>query len=303
MGLVAAAGVGGRLGLALPVLGMGLAWDWGDWGWGWGYPGYWGGGYYGVPNGYVTMAQGSWGVVNTDVSPEMTRVFLDGRYIGTADDFDGYPDYLYLRPGKYKVSLQLEGFETRDVDIDSRAGMKIDIKEKLKKIPGQKQYGSYDTPVPEGGLQRFFGKDRNGQDIPMSPDNGGNGGMDVAPHGYSDWRGQGGQPGYGGSQPPQGQEGQQAPPPRVEYEGAPVPPPAASRGRILFKLEPPDAAVYVDDRFAGTAEELSTLSRGLQIAPGPHRIVVSRPGFGTESTQVEVTAGQTENVEISLSKP
>ncbi len=229
----------------------------------------------------------------------MTRVFLDGRYIGTADDFDGYPDFLYLRPGKYKVSLQLEGFETRDVDIDARAGMKVDIKDKLKKIPGQKQYGSYDTPVPEGGLQRFFGKDRNGQDIPMSPDNGG---MDVAPHGYSDWRGQG-QPGYGGSQPPQGQQPETAPPPRVEYEGAPVPPPAASRGRILFKVEPPDAAVYVDDRFAGTAEELSTLSRGLQIAPGPHRIVVSRPGFGTESTQVEVTAGQTENVEISLSKP
>jgi len=91
----------------------------------------------------------------------------------------------------------------------------------------------------------------------------------------------------------------------VEYEGQPAPPPptSASRGRILFKVEPPDAAVYVDDRFAGTAEELSTLSRGLQIAPGSHRIVVSRPGFGTESTQVEVTEGQTETVEISLSKP
>jgi hypothetical protein len=224
----------------------------------------------------------------------MTRVFLDGRYIGTADDFDGYPDYLYLRPGKYKVSLQLEGFETREIDVDARAGTKVDIKEKLHKIPGQKQYGSYDTPVPEGGLQRFFGKDKSGQDIPMSPDTGG---MEVAPRGYGNY----------GSQPPQGQ-GQQdysAPPPRVEYEGAPVPPPAASssRGRILFRVEPPDAAVYVDDRFAGTAEELSTLSRGLQIAPGSHRIVVSRPGFGTESTQVEVTEGQTETVEISLSKP
>ncbi len=70
----------------------------------------------------------------------------------------------------------------------------------------------------------------------------------------------------------------------------------------MFKVEPADAAVYVDDRFAGTAEELSSLTRGLQIAPGMHKIVVSRPGFAPESTQVDVAAGQSETVDITLER-
>jgi hypothetical protein len=33
-----------------------------------------------------------------------------------------------------------------------------------------------------------------------------------------------------------------------------------------------------------------------------HKIVVSRPGFAPESTQVDVAAGQSENVDISLER-
>ena len=145
----------------------------------------------------------------------------------------------------------------------------------------------------------------------MSPDTGG---MEVAPgngygnpyggqpYGGNPYGNRGQQPGSQGAPPPyEGAPSQSAPPPNVEYENAPAP--SAARGRIHFRVDPPDAAVYVDDRFAGTAEELSTLSRGLQIAPGSHRIVVSRPGFSTESTQVVVVEGQTESVEITLSKP
>ncbi len=103
-------------------------------------------------------ASGDWGAVKTDVSPEEARIMLDGRYIGTADDFDGYPDMLYLKPGTYHLEFQLEGFEPQSVEIEARAGVRAEINNKLKKIPGAKAYGSYDTPVPEGGVQRFFGK-------------------------------------------------------------------------------------------------------------------------------------------------
>jgi PEGA domain len=272
-------------------------WGWG-WGWGWGYPGYWGGyygGYYG-PAGYVTAAPGAWAAVDTDVSPEESRVFLDGRYIGTADDFDGYPDYLYLRPGHYKLEFRLEGFESREIEVDARAGVKLDVSEHLKKIPGAKQYGSYDTPTPEGGVQRFWGKEK-GKDSSAAIQY-----ETEAPQGYqdySDWRDRP----EAGQAPRQGEESEGGPAPQ-QVAPEPVRPPASvTRGRILFRVEPPDAAVYVDDRFAGTAEELSSLSRGLQVAPGAHRIIVSRPGYGTESTQVDVTGGATETVEITLSRP
>jgi hypothetical protein len=243
---------------------------------------------------------GQWGVVDTDVSPEVARVFLDGRYVGTADDFDGYPDYLYLKPGQYKVEFQLEGFETRTIDVNSRAGAKIEIKEKLAKIPGAKQHGSYDTPQLEGGLQRFWAHDKSSNaPIPVNVEAGdpGPGDIQVQTDQYSDWRGHGsGQqapPNVDEQAPPQGGY---APPPN----GDNVPPPSSSRGRILFHVAPADAAIYVDDRFAGTAEELSSLSRGLQIRPGSHKVVVSRPGFDTQSIQVDVEAGGSEAVQIDL---
>jgi len=68
------------------------------------------------------------------------------------------------------------------------------------------------------------------------------------------------------------------------------------------RVQPGDAAVYLDDRFAGTGEELSTLARGLSVSPGPHRIVVSRPGFSSDASMVDVGPGSTEKVEISLEK-
>ena len=73
-----------------------------------------------------------------------------------------------------------------------------------------------------------------------------------------------------------------------------------ARARIVFRIEPGDAAVYVDDRFAGTGEELSSLSRGFQVARECTGSSCRRPGFGTESTQVDTAAGQSETVEITL---
>jgi len=78
------------------------------------------------------------------------------------------------------------------------------------------------------------------------------------------------------------------------------PAPPSSRGRIVFHVTPPDAAIYVDDHFAGTAEELSSLTRGLQIRPGSHKVVVSRPGFESQSIAVDVEAGGSESVQLDL---
>jgi len=302
-------------------------WGWG-WGWGWGYPYYaYGYPYYGYPAyagyGYGGYGGGygasNWTAVKTDVSPEEAQVFLDGRFIGTADDFDGYPDYLYLQPGKYRLEFQLQGFETQSVDIDAHGGSQVKLDNHLKKIPGAKQYGSYDTPEPQGGVQRFFGKSRDQKnDIVIQPDQG-NGydndnGHPPNDNGYGnpqnmDWRdrdnGQGSQDGPPQAPPP-GKSYDDPPPPDKDREtprqsitAAPVP---SGKARLVFKVEPGDAAVYVDDRFAGTGEELSSLTRGLQIAPGMHKIVVSRPGFGPESTQVDASAGQSETVEIRLER-
>ncbi len=100
------------------------------------------------------------------------------------------------------------------------------------------------------------------------------------------WRGSG-----PGQQPPAG--------------GQPAPEPGAgtvskTRARIVLRIQPGDAAVYLNDSFVGTGEELSTLARGMQVPPGQHTVTVSRPGMKTEERTVVVGPGKSETVEISL---
>lgn len=70
-----------------------------------GYPSY--GGYRGSYSG-----AGSMGALDLDIWPGRTAVYDEGQYVGTVDDFDGFPDYLWLSPGTHKITLYLEGYYT-----------------------------------------------------------------------------------------------------------------------------------------------------------------------------------------------
>ena len=117
------AGVGAGAGAIRAGLGLGLRLP----GY-YGYDGYYGGGY---GHGYGDDAQVErWAAVNTDVSPEEARVFLDGRYIGTADDFDGYPG-LSVSPARDSTSSSSSSRASRrrTIDVDAQPGdVKVDIK-------------------------------------------------------------------------------------------------------------------------------------------------------------------------------
>jgi len=45
------------------------------------------------------------GSLHFRVRPDDTRVYVDGRYLGVVDQFDGWPDKLYLPPGEYRLRL------------------------------------------------------------------------------------------------------------------------------------------------------------------------------------------------------
>jgi hypothetical protein len=45
------------------------------------------------------------GCLSFRVRPDDTRVYLNGRYLGVVDQFDGWPDKLYLPPGEYRLRL------------------------------------------------------------------------------------------------------------------------------------------------------------------------------------------------------
>jgi hypothetical protein len=262
---------------------------------GYGYGPYYRGGYYGR-YGYGYRAS-SWAVVDTDVSPESARVYLDGQYIGTADDFDGFPDFLYLRRGSYRLEFRLEGFASRTIGIEARPGVKIDVDEKLARISGSPAYGSYDTPELRGGVRRFWGK-RGNVSVEATDED------ELYAEGRRDYR-----------EPPRERyddeyaedrgrgdretEIEREELPRDEWRGRS----AAEQGdtRVVLEIRPGDAAVYLDDRFIGRASELDS-DGGVSIAPGRHTLVVSRPGYRERRMELNVSRGETKNVEITLER-
>jgi hypothetical protein len=275
------------------------------WGFGYGYGPYWSDPYwYGYGYGpYGRYGYGyrpsNWAVVDTDVSPESARVYLDGQYIGTADDFDGFPDYLYLRRGRYRLEFRLEGFQTRTIDVDARPGVKVDVGEKLPRISGAPRYGSYETPEPRGGVRRFWGKRRDvsveitGEDEMYADDR--RGYRERPRERFDD------DEEYSRERDRDDRETEieREDLTRDEWRGRE----GTEQGdtRIMLEIRPDDASVYLDDRFIGRASELDS-DGGLAVAPGRHTLVVSRPGYRERRIELNVSRGETENVEITLER-
>lgn len=88
----------------------------------WGYPGpypYYYPYYYapvGYP-GYVAVSYPNVGLADLDVSPEEAQVYIGGKLIGTADDFDGFPRYLALRPGTRTIVMKHPGYADLKVNL------------------------------------------------------------------------------------------------------------------------------------------------------------------------------------------
>jgi hypothetical protein len=74
------------------------------------------------------------GALDFDVSPERAEIYIDGRFVGIADDYDGFPEYLWLPRGTYDVVIYLEGFETIRRDFRVTPGEVIDIEDTM--VPG-----------------------------------------------------------------------------------------------------------------------------------------------------------------------
>jgi len=273
------------------------------WGWGWPYYGY---GYYGPYEGY-RYAASSWGAVKTDVSPEEARVYLDGQYIGTADDFDGWPDKLYLRPGRYKLEFRLNGFEPLILNVHARAGATLEVDNKMRKLTSRVSQAP-DPPKMEGDVPRFFGKRRDGDTARRyMRDRDGDDDASADMRSDDDDR-----PAYQGNRDRDADQdadrdrdarrddswrGQRRPDSTVTAR-----PVRSDRARLAIQAEPSDAAVYVDDRFVGTAEEVGSMDRGIVVSPGKHTVTISRPGFRDRTTEIEVGSGKTETVKLSLAK-
>jgi len=88
---------------------------------------------------------------------------------------------------------------------------------------------------------------------------------------------------------PRGEPG----PPRVAAD-----PETGPHGTVGLRVQPPDATVYVDGQYRGTARDL----RRLRLSTGHHRIEVVRPGFLAVQKEIDLEADRTTDVELSLER-
>ena len=70
-----------------------------------------------------------------DVKPKKAEVYIDGRYVGRAREFDGYPDYLWLDAGTHQVEFYREGFGTVTREYTVHAGELIAVDFRMQ--PGE----------------------------------------------------------------------------------------------------------------------------------------------------------------------
>jgi hypothetical protein len=228
------------------------------------------------------------GALALKVRPKTAEVYIDGRYVGTAGSFDGFPSYLWLEPGVYDLVLVHDGHANLEREVEVAPGQVLEFK--LRLDPGTPERpeidgGRYDRHEDRYDRDRYdrdrYDRDRYDRDRYERDDR-------------DDWRGR--EESRGG--PDDDRRGDASPPPARD-----LPAPGDGRrgeARLVFDLRPDDASVYVDGRFVGTASEVSSSRSALPVEPGEHTIEIVHPGFETEARQITVRAGDERLVEIAL---
>jgi len=75
--------------------------------------------------------------------------------------------------------------------------------------------------------------------------------------------------------------------------------PAATSGSVTIRVQPADAAILIDgERWNGGDDERLVV----QLTPGPHRIEVQKDGYRDFTTDVDIRAGETTPLNISLGR-
>jgi hypothetical protein len=266
--------------------------------WWWSPYGYWGGWYwlgdnywpydphhYGRPyyeRGYRSYGNGDAGALDLDVSPGRTQVYLDGQYIGTVDQYDGFPTYLWLDQGTYDVVLYLDGYKTLARQMTIRPGMVIDVNDRLERGQSTKPEDLVSKSTERRDDRIRYERERR-ERLDRGDDRDDRDRRDDD----EDWR----------DRVRRDREDRRDQGERIEIE---IPESASEQGRLRLEVEPEDASVYLDGRFVGTGQELGSLRRGLLVEPGKHRIAVVRPGRESAEKEFEVEAGEEVDLEIEL---
>ena len=240
-------------------------------------------GYYNGPYRYNhSYSSDRWGSLDLDVRPEKAQVYVNGQHVGVADNYDGFPEYLWLKEGTYNIVFYAEGYETLTRKVTVLPGIDIDFKDRLE--PGNavaptELAAEWMNEPPEAVAKN---RERSDQE---------EGWRDRA-RSYLNRRDV--TQAQAGDRDDDQADDQRRSDGTLDARSEPA--------RLVLNLEPADASVYLDGRFLGTAEELSRLHAGLLVDSGEHTLEVVHPSFRTERRTLEIGAGDELEVGFQLAR-
>jgi hypothetical protein len=283
-------------------------------GFGYGYPAY-GYGYGFYPYSGTYYYQG-YGEIRTQVKPDEAQVYLDGDYVGVADDFNSWYQRMNVEPGRHRLVFRLQGFQPYVLTLRVLPGENYNVKHDM--IPGDDALPESEMRLPPEQRDDRYERDYRDRDYDRNRDydrrpdyddddydrNGSNGNQyQYGSNGYSGTDGR-------SSRDDQYDRRKQATPspapgmeqPGAEFEIQDQGQPAGNKSMVTIQVEPKDSTIYVDGTYYGTGDAQNSNQIQVLLSQGTHRLEVVRPGYQTFSKDFEVNESATRNITIQLDK-
>ena len=213
-------------------------------------------------------------VVVTDIRPDRARLYLDDRFIGRADDFDGRPDFLYLEPGRYALEARLGGYRSDRFDLVADHGCVVELRHSLQRVRDERIERLRDGPSAPFPLERVF--------APVKPDETGDQ-VAAEPTGSGE----------------SADEARTSEVERVPLAGTETGS-ATTRATLRLRVEPPQASVFIDGEFVATGRELGRLQSGLAVDSGTRTVEVSAAGYRAVRVELDLGGGDIVDRDIRL---
>ena len=203
-----------------------------------------------------------------EVKPKEAEVYVDGFYAGIVDDFNGTFQRLSVTPGEHEIELFLDGYRTVHQKLYVTPRKTLNVKYSMEPLaPGEQPEPRPQPPEPPPGAQS--GMPGRGEAPPMP------------------------------QQPPSGRPPMrrpQMPPqaPRDPRSGTQ----AAGYGTLALRVQPVDAEVTIDgEKWHGPDAQDRLV---IDVAEGPHTVQISKSGYRTYVTEVQIRRGETSPLNVSL---